>query len=458
MTKIKEVLLDFCKKTSIQGIPNIYQAKSLSLKTIWILFFILATSGSSYLVIKSISNYLDFEVVTKIRVIRQQPAEFPTITICNLNRLSTINDKEIYDQYHEIFQNFSYIDKQFYFPIITYNLSQKTNNSLGFKLKELITECFFGQFECNYDDDFVQVYYYSYGKCFRFNSGSNSSGHKIEPKTINDQGFMYGLKLNVFTGFPEFSFLKESSGLFLVIHNSTVNPSINEGFKVSTGLETNIAVNRVFTYKKEKPYSECVLDADTKYPDFMIPYFKDSNQIKYFQEECIYLCYQSIVISQIGCFDPDFDKLNSTQPCSSVDDVYKYKNLDNIATDLYQECKSKCPVQCDSLEYNYFISQTNLPNSLDKDTSEFNSSKIDSYKNSHLSLNIYYNSFYYTVIEEVVKIDIIDLVSGIGGTIGLFIGCSVLSIAEIFELIFLLIDALLKREKVLAFDNQPPQP
>ena len=89
---------------------------------------------------------------------------------------------------------------------------------------------------------------------------------------------MYGLRLKNFTGIPEFSFLRESLGLLIIIHNSTENPSTDNGFKVSTGVETNIAVNRVFTHKKEKPYSECVLDFDNYYPEFMISYFKDGNK------------------------------------------------------------------------------------------------------------------------------------------------------------------------------------
>ena len=177
MTMIKEVLLKFGKKSSKHGIPNIIQAKSLWLKAMWTFFFILATSCSSYLVIKSISNYLDNEVVTKIKVLWQQPAEFPTVIVCNLNRLATINDKKISDKFYEMFQNLSSFKKQYYFAFWTYNLSQKTNHSQGLKLKELITECLFGGIECNYDNDFVDVYDYSYGKCFKFNSGTNSSGH-----------------------------------------------------------------------------------------------------------------------------------------------------------------------------------------------------------------------------------------------------------------------------------------
>ena len=448
MTIIKKVFLECGKKSSLHGIPNIIQAKSLWLKTMWTFFFILATSVSSYLVIKSINNYLDYEVVTKIRVFRQQPAEFPTITICNLNRLANINDEKISDQYYKVFQNLSYFEKQLYFSILTNNLSQKTNNSLGLKLTELITECFLSGIECNFENDFVEIYDNNYGKCFKYNSGENSSGLKIELKNLSDEGFMSGLKLKLFTGFPKFSFLNEILGSIIVIHNSTYNPSIENGLKVSTGLETNIAVNRVFTYKKEKPYSECVLDIDRYYPEFMIPYFKDGNQKKYYKEDCIELCIQNSIISKIGCYIPNLEKIESAIPCSTVDDVNKLRILENNYADISKECILKCPVQCDSLEYNYIISQANLPNILELDPSEYNLSKIDRYRDSHLSLNIYYNSFYYTVIEEVVKIEMVDLISGIGGIIGLFIGCSVLSIAEIFELIFLVIEALFKRDKV----------
>ena len=262
------------------------------------------------------------------------------------------------------------------------------------------------------------------------------------------------LKLIIYI--PKFSFLTESLGLLIAIHNSSVNISIDDGFKVSTGVETNIAINRVYSFKLEKPYSECILDVDNYYPELMVTYFKDDNKKIYSQEDCIEICFENITITKIGCYIPDYGKLKLSKPCSSVDDANKIVKLDDYAYNVYKECILKCPVQCDSLKYNYFISQAILNNqdSLDVTSSKYNSSKAKSYQNTNLSLNIYYDSFYYTVIEEVIKTELLDLISGIGGTIGLFIGCSVLSIAEIFEFIFLLIEAFLKRKKVLAFDNK----
>lgn len=59
---------------------------------------------------------------------------------------------------------------------------------------------------------------------------------------------------------------------------------------------------------------------------------------------------------------------------------------------------------------------------------------------SHLiALDIYYSDMKYTLIEEIEKTKFLDLVSGVGGTLGLFIGMSFLSFFEIFDVIIELV-------------------
>jgi hypothetical protein len=50
--------------------------------------------------------------------------------------------------------------------------------------------------------------------------------------------------------------------------------------------------------------------------------------------------------------------------------------------------------------------------------------------------NVYYADSTYTTITELAKQEFLDLISNIGGNLGLFIGISFLSFAEIFELLF----------------------
>ena len=71
-----------------------------------------------------------------------------------------------------------------------------------------------------------------------------------------------------------------------------------------------------------------------------------------------------------------------------------------------------------------------------------------------MSLNIYYDSFKYTAIEEIIKTELIDLVANLGGIFGLLIGMSVLSFVELFDLVFVLIEFWLKKKNVLSFENE----
>ena len=62
---------------------------------------------------------------------------------------------------------------------------------------------------------------------------------------------------------------------------------------------------------------------------------------------------------------------------------------------------------------------------------------------------VYFNAFYadleYTYINQLPKMDFFDLISNIGGNLGLFIGISFLSFAEIIEFIieavYILVDS-----------------
>ena len=71
-------------------------------------------------------------------------------------------------------------------------------------------------------------------------------------------------------------------------------------------------------------------------------------------------------------------------------------------------------------------------------------------KQSVLRLNIYYQTMEYTHISEKPKINIVDLLANIGGTLGLCLGLSVLSFIEMFEIMAKVCLVLVKRSK---FDN-----
>ena len=56
-------------------------------------------------------------------------------------------------------------------------------------------------------------------------------------------------------------------------------------------------------------------------------------------------------------------------------------------------------------------------------------------QNNYHFVYVYYSNLEYTLISELIKTTASDLVSNLGGTLGLYVGVSFLSLAEFFELI-----------------------
>lgn len=68
-------------------------------------------------------------------------------------------------------------------------------------------------------------------------------------------------------------------------------------------------------------------------------------------------------------------------------------------------------------------------------------------KKKFVSLNVYYDDLSYTQIDESPKTEMVDLISNIGGTLGLFIGVNFFNFIEIVELFLQILFIIFKSEK-----------
>lgn len=86
---IKQVLMEWAEVSTSHGLPRVLRVKRLYLKIIWGLCFLGSLGFCIFLIYRSISDFLEYQVVTQIRLIPERPIIFPTVTICNLNPLVT---------------------------------------------------------------------------------------------------------------------------------------------------------------------------------------------------------------------------------------------------------------------------------------------------------------------------------------------------------------------------------
>ena len=104
---------------------------------------------------------------------------------------------------------------------------------------------------------------------------------------------------------------------------------------------------------------------------------------------------------------------------------------------------SKCLV-CDSINYDISTSVTKFPSKLHYINNLKNNEKLKKLFNgnftyellseSYLEICVYFENLEYTEIRQEIKTTIIDLISNIGGLLGLFLGMSFLSFFEFLEL------------------------
>ena len=119
--------------------------------------------------------------------------------------------------------------------------------------------------------------------------------------------------------------------------------------------------------------------------------------------------------------------------------------------DIKSVCGSKCPLECESVKYNMYTSASDYPskaysnmlmqNPVVKAKYASNPSDLtyDSLKRNLVQISVYYGDLGYQKFDEMEKMSISDLISNIGGTLGLFLGMSFLSFMEIIDVLLQII-------------------
>jgi len=216
-------------------------------------------------------------------------------------------------------------------------------------------------------------------------------------------------------------------------------------------------VNRVFIKKLPIPYSDCRggLDQLNGFDSELFRAILLKNK-SYTQNRCFDLCSQRETIKMCNnCYLNSYEKLNGQKPCQTDNELrcateahdYYVKNINKL-------CMQDCPLECDTIEYQIATTYSHYP-SMNYAKEELmnrplikskltNDSKLnyELIRQSVLSLNVYYDDFLYAEYSQSPKGEIPDLVSNVGGIVGVFIGASLLSFVEIFEVLIVMFNNL----------------
>jgi hypothetical protein len=387
--KVKDVLLS----STSHGLPNVLRTPRKSIKCMWLLLFLIFSSIGSYMVYKTISNYLEYEIVTKIEYIRENPIEFPAVTIINLR-----NSKNVV------------------------------------KLKDLILLCSFNNKICDEND---------------FETSVNSLGfysYKLKRKKSNLPGPEYGLTAGFYLGNDTIDSFG-LDGLQVIVHNHSSYPGFYMGYgingrNVAPGYVTSLEMKRIHTNKLNVPSSFCLKDTTSlnSFDSELYRYMITSTNFTYSQKDCFDYYLGREMNKHLNITNKIENSMTVLSKNFHASELLIKVMEQNINTNYSIEC----PLECDSVRYDESISFSKLI--LERHINFLKQNNLLRFINPKYGLltendsknfaiiNVFYKNLEYTRISQLPKIDFFDLISNIGGNLGLFIGISFLSFAEIIEL------------------------
>ncbi|RNA43641.1 acid-sensing ion channel 5-like [Brachionus plicatilis] len=452
-TKMFDIFKEWTESMTMHGFPNIFRTNFLSIKIMWIILFLCSNMACFGLIIMNLINFLNFEVVTKIRVIEKDSIKFPAVTICNINPFVTEQGIEYVQSILErnnltnftsatIDTSFQGEFSKFYFNynLIKYSLSafsktisneKKKNLSLPFN--KMFISCLFNLMPCN-ESQWTWFYSSEFGNCYRFNSDQNSQDIKYSYQA----GKYNGLMAELYVGLPEEQkTLGITTGAHVYIDDNPFQPLPAQGVDVAPGFSANLILERIKRKKMPKPYK----------------YYRKvfRSNLTYRQDDCFWAYIQSEIYKKCKC-----DKMTSNlisennNPCNNFEQqsctTPQFQSL--TQSSYKKKIESLCPLECESISFEVTKSFSRYPSvSYGKDLVKTKQIKslfenrtnvsIEELRENVLSLNIYYEHLKQTEITENKSINWDGLVGSIGGTLGLFLGLSFLSLVEIIDLILL---------------------
>ncbi len=175
----------------------------------------------------------------------------------------------------------------------------------------------------------------------------------------------------------------------------------------------------------------------------MYEFIKKKSKYNYTQKDCYDLCLQKFTIEACECYDLNYPNLKEgVQPCIENDQLScaNSEYMKFIKEDK-MKCLEYCPLECDDIIYEYTLSSADYPTEYayqilksDHHFSRYNNLTYEMFKQRSLHVNIYYSKLGYLSVSQVKKVEFMDLLATIGGLLGFFIGMSLLSFIEFFEI------------------------
>ena len=175
-------------------------------------------------------------------------------------------------------------------------------------------------------------------------------------------------------------------------------------------------------YPLGKPYNDCNMEDEEFDSKF---YHMTASEYSYQRARCLDICFYEKFKQKCNCSLSAKDVFENRRICKPFNQCYK----DLLSFDYFKNCNDFCPLECKSVIIE--AKETEI-----LEIKKMKSILLNASETSR-ALFLYFQELKYTEIFQIPITSVTDLVSNIGGTLGLFLGISLLSFVEFIEFITL---------------------
>ncbi|KAL9988147.1 hypothetical protein ACROYT_G002555 [Oculina patagonica] len=323
----------------------------------------------------------------------------------------------------------------------------------GHHFPELVFRCAFKTFSCK-DGDFLKywktTWNWRYGNCFTFNSGVTRSGRMAPVLTTTKPGPQYGLTLDLFVNQNEYiPLLSQEAGVRVLITGQHNIPfPVDEGFTVSPGFATSIGLRKLNIIRVD-PFNNGSCYKSKGLEDFSV--YQQFQGSRYSVQGCMNSCLARAQLESCNCTEAKFKF--GKRICSAISkEVRCIQELQKRYDSDELGCSEKCPQPCTQTSYRTSMSSSawsiayekQIQSMMLREGGEMGKSK-DMLRENILRIKIYFEELNLERITYSEYYALENLMSDIGGQLGLWIGLSVITVAEVFQLLLDIIKVLCRK-------------
>ncbi|CAL1541410.1 unnamed protein product, partial [Lymnaea stagnalis] len=473
------ILSDYGDKASLNGVVFIKTARSPLVRTVWAFLLLAAVGAMTYHLYTLFAKYFAYKKHTQVNI-GFSTLNFPAVTVCNVNIMRKNEVRCPLRQWRS----------WGLFPLS--HQSIKVSQEIQDLLAEVSYQTLLSQaelfdpeydyvdYEAHYETDYETDYEADYGHeeesdrtweaesnasslstvedIFRdmFSKLPNNFNTRHSAKygncyTLDNDKFISrksgpsgGLEMILYLETNEYlEGITSGKGAQVVIHEQGTLPfPDDEGIAVTAGEQTMIGLKQVMQISRlDGVYGPC-----KSVDDFKLKY-----KIKYTRNSCLKICKQNLIMQTCQCYDEIYQDINDVMkisdkniPCRNASQLTCVTMVKWTFEDTASSCA--CDSPCSEKAYGRNVASRMWPSKSVADvmvnsmctTKQTLCDELRSrndLQDDFIKLNIYYEELNFEELEEQIDYEFTQLLSDVGGTIGLWIGLSVLSMCELFHVL-----------------------